>query len=197
MSTPLTVMVLVKEAFEELNVPYLVGGSVASSIHGMPRTTQDVDFVAAMTAEQVPPFVAALQDECYVDADMIYDAIRTKSSFNILHLATMHKADVFVQNTGRWEEEKMARRGPEPVKIGDHEEIIQVASPEDMVLQKLFWYWLGGSVSDRQWLDVTGMLKVQASKLDYHYLRQWADELQLTDLLQRAYQDSGIETHSP
>ena len=100
MSTPLTVMLLVKVAFENLDVPYLVGGSVASSIHGMPRTTVDVDFVAAMTSEHVPRFVAALQDESYLDADLIYDAIHTKSAFNILRLNSMHNANVFIQNTG-------------------------------------------------------------------------------------------------
>jgi hypothetical protein len=195
-SSPLTIMVLLKTEFERQSVPYLVGGSVASSVYGIPRTTRDVDFMAALADINVAPLVAALQDDCYIDADMIQDAIETQSSFNILHLPTMHKADVFVQPSNAWASEQMARRLPQKIVVNGREEVIQFACPEHMILQKLYWFRLGGGVSQYQLPDVVGMLKVQAGQLDYAYLRHWAKELNLTDLLQHAYEDAGIDAEA-
>jgi hypothetical protein len=192
-SSPLTIMVMLKAEFEKQNVPYLVGGSVASSVYGIPRTTRDVDFVADLTSVNVAPLVEALQSDCYIDADMIQDAIESQSSFNILHLPTMHKADVFVQQSNAWATEQMARRLPQKIVVNDREEVIQFACPEDMILQKLHWFRLGGGVSRYQLPDVVGMLKVQADHLDYGYLEHWALELDLTDLLTQAYEDAGIK----
>ncbi len=189
-------MRLMKQVFEELNIPYLVGGSIASAIHGIPRTTHDVDFVADVKAEHVPALVAALEAECYVDAEMIYEALRERSLFNVLHLSTMHKADVFPLEFTPWALEVWARHKAEPFRSGEEMEMIPIASPEDLVLQKLAWYRLGGGVSDRQWGDVTGILKVQAEALDLAYLRHWAADLGLTDLLLKAYEDAGIEDNA-
>jgi hypothetical protein len=190
--SPLTIMAMLKTEFEKLDVPYLVGGSVASSVYGIPRTTRDVDFVADLAIANIAPLVEALSDECYIDAEMIQDAIETRSSFNILHLPTMHKADVFVQQSNAWAAEQMARRLPQKIVINDREEVIQFACPEDMILQKLHWFRLGGGVSKYQLPDVAGILKVQADRLDYGYLKRWAQELNLTELLAQAYEDAGI-----
>jgi len=192
-SSPLTIMVLLKSEFEKQNVPYLVGGSVASSFYGIPDLELNVDFMADLKTVNIAPLVEALQDECYIDADMIRDAIDTQSSFNILHLPTMHKADVFVKPSNAWAAEQMARRLPQKIAVNDREEVIQFACPEHMILQKLHWFRLGGGVSKYQLPDVVGMLKVQAGYLDYEYLEHWAQELNLTDLLRQAYEDAGIK----
>lgn len=186
-------MRIMKTVFAELGIPYLIGGSIASSIHGFPRTTHDVDFVADVKDQHVPALVAALETDCYLDDELMYDAIRDRSMFSVLHLSSMHKADVFLVQATPWAAETLARRREKVFRLGEDEEVIYVASPEDMVLQKLIWFRMGGGVSDRQWGDITGMLKVQAEKLDYAYLRRWANTLGLSELLNQALSDSGIE----
>lgn len=182
--------------FEEIGISYMVGGSVASSIHGIVRYTQDIDFVADVREEQIAALVAAMQDDFYIDADTILDAIQTQTSFNVIHLPTMVKADIFLRKSDAWTQEVWSRRLAR--NVGDEAETraIYVASPEDMALQKLVWFRLGGGISDRQWGDVTGILKVQAETLDYGYLHRWAVQLGLTELLAQALQDAGI-TSSP
>ena len=93
---PLEVALKVTGVFERLSVPYLVGGSLASTLHGMVRTTQDADIVAGMRPEHIPAFLQALQDEFYMDDEMISDAILHHTSFNIIHRESMFKVDVFI-----------------------------------------------------------------------------------------------------
>lgn len=179
--------------FEEIGIDYMLGGSVASSRHGFPRFTHDVDIVADIREEHISPLMEALQEEFYVDDEMIRDAIATQSSWNVLHLATMVKADIFIVKSDAWSQSEWGRRRAERFEQADTIDIIYVATPEDMILQKLRWYRMGGEVSENQWKDVQGMLKVQGNALDFPYLNHWAQELQLTDLLKRAYEDAGIE----
>ena len=174
------------EAFEALAVPYLVGGSVATSVYGVPRSTLDVDVVAAMTADAVDPFVTALETHYYIDKDMIRDAIRRRASFNVIHLETMLKVDVFVLKERAFDNEAFRRRRRDTLEEGEAAKLVHVASPEDMILHKLEWYRKGGEVSERQWRDVLGVIKVQSSGLDVPYMQRWAGELGIQDLLERA-----------
>ena len=180
------------ETLDRLNIPYILGGSVASSVHGIFRTTNDVDFVVKMTQEQIAPFVSDLQAEFYVDDLSIQEAIETVSSFSVLHLATMVKSDFFLLPSGEWETQRWERS--QPINIGTTEEplLARVTAAEDMILQKLVWYRLGGYVSDRQWNDILGMLKIQVQKLDAVYLGHWAKRLGLLDLLKRANDEAAI-----
>jgi hypothetical protein len=180
-------------AFEALGIEYMVGGSIASSIHGIPRFTQDVDLVARFGSEPpIEELVRCLENEFYVDADMIRDAITHRSSFNVIYLVTMTKADVFVPEETAWKESEWSRRRREPIGSEGDSAPVMVASPEDMVLQKLLWYRMTGERSDRQWGDVQGILKVQGEALDFAYLRHWAAELELTPLLTQAFEDAGV-----
>lgn len=186
------VMEILARTFEHLGVEYLVGGSVASSVHGKPRLTHDVDFMADVRLEHVPGLVAALEADFYVDGDMITDAIETQSSFNVLHLPTMVKGDVFLYQPTPWKQSEWERR--RVVRIGTDEEAVEVlvASPEDMILQKLEWFRLGGGVSERQWNDVQGMLEGQSPTLEYDYMKYWAQELGLITLLEQAMDAAGV-----
>jgi hypothetical protein len=96
LSEPLLVVARMAAAFETLSVPYAVGGSLASSVYGIPKATQDVDLVADLRFQHVEPLVRGLSGEFYVDGDMITDAISRRACFNVVHLGTMFKADVFV-----------------------------------------------------------------------------------------------------
>jgi hypothetical protein len=183
---------ILTQTFDALTIEYMIGGSLASSVHGLYRYTNDVDIVADVREAHIAPLVAALEAQFYIDADMIRDAIQYESSFNVIYLEGMIKADIFIRQKSAWVDMEWSRRRIEKLGLGDAPSAY-VASPEDMILQKLRWFRLGGSVSDRQWGDITGMLKVQQPTLDYAYLKQWAAYLTLTDLLALAYDDSGID----
>jgi hypothetical protein len=182
---PIAVTVKVTAVLEKLNVPYFVCGSLASTIYGMVRTTQDSDLVTELRPEHVAPFVCALEDEFYVDEEMVADSIARCSSFNIIHRESMFKVDVFIAQMRPFAREQFARARRQSLSINPWVEAL-VSTAEDTLLAKLEWYRMGGEVSERQWRDVQGILKVQEGNLDLDYLRHWAEELKVSDLLERA-----------
>ncbi len=171
-------------ALEELGVAYRVGGSVASSALGVPRSTIDVDVVCTLSVEHVDAFVRALAATYYVDADMIRDAIARRASFNLVMLETMTKVDVFVSRGGIYDCEAFSRAVRMSLEPGTRE--FDIVTAEDIILRKLDWYRQGGGVSERQWSDVIGVLRVQAAALDFAYLEKWAALLDIETLLARA-----------
>ena len=179
------------EALEELGVPYHIGGSVASSIYGILRATIDADLIADLRLEHVRPLVIRLQTDYYIDEDMIRDAIKRRSSFNVIHLETMLKVDVYIPKSRPFDQEELRRVQQEVLLEGTRP--LNVASPEGTILNKLEWYRMGGEVSDRQWNDILGVLKVQGTHLDTAYLQRWAANLKVTDLLERALVDAGLK----
>ena len=184
---PIEVTLKVTAIFEQLSVPYLIGGSLASTLYGMIRTTQDSDIVAEMRPEHLQPFVHALQDEFYVDDEMIAEAIQRNASFNIIHRETMFKVDVFIPRPRPFLQSQLARAQRQTFSF-ESEVSAKFASPEDTILSKLEWYRMGGEVSERQWRDILGVLKTRAGELDLAYLKKWAADLKVTDLLERALQ---------
>ena len=187
---PVEVTLKVSGVFEKLGIPYLIGGSLASTLYGMVRTTQDADLVAEMRLEHVQPFVAALQDEFYVDDEMMVEAIQRNSSFNIIHRETMFKVDVFIPRPSPFLRSQLDRAQKQTFSF-ETEVSAKFSSPEDTILSKLEWYRMGGEVSERQWRDVLGVLKTRAGELDLDYLRKWADELHVDDLLERGMMETG------
>jgi hypothetical protein len=192
LSEPVAVTLLVIEALEALDVSYLIGGSLASAVHGVARATVDTDLVADLRSEHAERLAQALSDAFYVDVGAIHDAIRRRSSFNVIHLETMFKVDVFVHKRRPFDQAQFERRTAQVIAT-DPERTAYVASPEDTVLAKLEWYHMSGELSDRQWRDVLGVLKVQGERLDLVYLRQWAVALEVADLLERALTVVGQE----
>jgi len=178
----LAATLLVCAALEELGVEHVIGGSVASSMHGRPRSTQDVDLVADLRPEHAGRLAKALGESFYVDEKAISDATRRRSSFNVVHLETMTKIDVFVPTNEAVVRQQFLRRVQVPV--GDApEETLWVTSPEDIILQKLIWHDAGGRRSERQLRDVLGVVEVQGSRLDREYLEHWAGVAGVADLL--------------
>jgi hypothetical protein len=186
LSEPLHVVAKLTRIFDDFAIRYVVGGSLASSLYGIPRSTHDVDLVAEIGLPHVEALTNALADEFYVDAGMIRDAIRRHASFNVVHLATMFKADVFITRDDAWSREELLRARTEEFDTPEGKVSVHFASAEDTLLHKLVWYKLGNQVSDRQWGDVLGVLKVQAESLDREYLEHWARLLDVLDLLSRA-----------
>ncbi len=184
----------VVEAFEKLGIPYYIGGSVASSAYGIPRSTMDVDMVSDLKPAHVRSLVRMLESSYYIDENMILDAIGRRSSFNIIHLETMLKIDIFVAKNTPYDMETFRRRRKDTLDEEQETAEFYLVSPEDIILNKLAWFRLGGGVSDRQWNDVLGVLKVQKNLLDDNYLKHWASELKVEDLLERAFQDSDVSS---
>jgi len=188
-SEQMAVTLLVIDALEKLNVRYLIGGSLASALYGVPRATLDADLVADLRMENAEPLARALASAFYVDAEMIRDAIRQQRSFNVIHLDTAFKVDVFVRKKRAFDESQLARRTRQIVAT-DPERTAFVASAEDTILAKLEWYRNGGETSERQWRDVLGIVKTQGERLDKNYLRHWAVQLGVADLLERILREA-------
>jgi len=187
LSEPIQVTLKVITAFDRLGIPYLIGGSLASAVHGIVRATMDADLVAEIKPEQVLSLVASLESEFYIDAEMILDAIQYTSSFNLIHLETMFKVDVFILKQRPFDLNQMQRRISQ--SVGDSpEEQAYFSTAEDIILAKLEWFRAGGETSERQWRDIMGVLDLQGDRLDFKYLQTWATELGILDLLQRAIQ---------
>lgn len=190
LSEPLVVVARLARAFDALEIRYLIGGSLASSVYGIPRATQDVDLVADLKLPHVAAITSVLAGEFYVDADMIREAIERQASFNVIHLATMFKADVFILKGDPWSREEMTRARAEELDMPGGKLAVRFASPEDTLLHKLVWYELGNQISDRQWGDILGVLEVQGELLDREYLDRWAPVLDVAELLRRAREQS-------
>lgn len=185
---PIEVTIRVTQVLEKLSIPYFIGGSLASTLYGMVRTTQDADIVAIMQPKHLQPFVLALQDEFYMDDEMIAESIQHHSSFNIIHRESMFKVDIFIPQPRPFLQSQMAR-APKQTFLFESEVSAKFSSPEDVILAKLEWYRLGGEVSERQWRDILGVLKTRAGGLDLVYLRKWADELKVSDILECALRE--------
>jgi len=186
---PIEVTLKVTSVLENLGISYLIGGSLASTLYGMVRSTQDSDIVAEMRPKHVQAFITALQNEFFIDEEMIAESVKTNSSFNIIHRDTMFKVDVFIPQPRPFLQSQISRAQRQTFSL-DSEISANFASPEDTILSKLEWYRMGGEVSDRQWRDILGVMKTRAGDLDLDYLRKWGHELKVSDLLERAIDEA-------
>jgi hypothetical protein len=185
----ISAIIAVVDALESLDIPYYIGGSVASSAHGVVRSTLDADIVAELQLRHVAPLFAMLHDKYYLNENTMREAIQRRSCFNMIYLPTMFKVDVFVTKDRPYNRTAFQKI---QTKVFDEEtgRKFNVASPEDTILAKLEWYRLGDEISDRQWNDILGVMKVQQNALDRAYLEKWAVELGVNDLLAKAWAET-------
>jgi hypothetical protein len=189
MATPTEVLIEAIQVLEQLDIPYCVVGSFASSARGVRRATIDGDLVADLHAESVSELVEHLSArDFYVDEVAVQRAIDAERSFNAIHRESMFKIDIHVSRDP-FSKMEMERRLPEKI-IPNSDRVIYIATAEDTVIAKLSWFRKGGDVSDRQWSDVLGILKVQKNKLDYEYIQQWSERLEVGDLLAKALSEA-------
>jgi len=183
---PLEAIAAVASAFDLLGVRWYIGGSVASSARGLARASLDVDVVADLRPGHATPFVARLRDAFYASEEAVAEAIRTRGSFNVIHLPTGMKVDVFVLSGRSFDRQALERAVAEPLDAEGSGPRYPVATAEDVILAKLDWFRLGGETSERQWGDVLGVLRTSGPSIDPSYLESTAESLGLSDLLRRA-----------
>jgi hypothetical protein len=175
-------------ALDRLGIAYLIGGSLASSVQGEPRATNDIDFVVELLEEHVPDLMAALGRDFEADPEALGEAIRHGSSSNIFHLPSMTKLDLFIRRDAPFDRSEFSRRQSLEVRPGVS---LSFKSPEDTVLRKLLWFVSGGQVSSVQWRDVVEVLRVSGPTMDAVYLAQWSANLGIQELLARAQREAG------
>jgi hypothetical protein len=182
----------VLRAFQTIGIAHALSGSMASSIHGISRSTRDADILVEAFPGREEELVAASGPDYYAPLSTIQDAVRRRTSFNILNAESGFKAGVSVCKDTAFEREALSRRIVfHPPALSD--EPFYICTAEDIVLFKLRWYRLGNEISEQQWKDVLNVMRVQAGALDETYLDHWATELKLTDLLARAREESRLE----
>jgi hypothetical protein len=179
----------VGDAFTRLGIPYALGGSWASSFHGEPRSTFDADITVEPFPGLESALVASFGPDYYVSLDAVTEAVSGSRTFNIINTIAGFKVDVFVRKDTPFARSVMSRRAP-VVAEGNPGFNLVMISAEDTILLKLEWYRLGGEISERQWLDVLGVMRVQADRLDQGYLDRWAIDLGVADLLADARRDA-------
>jgi len=188
MDLPLSVLLQVTTTLEQQNISYLLVGSFASSIHGMYRSTADIDILAEIHTEQIRPLFDVLQKSFYVDEHAMRDAVAQGRSFNAIHFDSVFKVDIFIAKGDEFALSQLNRRQLRGISP-EQDEMVYVATAEDTVLAKLRWYRTGHETSTTQWNDVLGVLGTSRSSLDVEYLRTWAGKLGVEDLLQQALDD--------
>jgi len=174
----------------DLNIEYAVGGSYASSHHGIPRYTFDADIaVEPFPGKERLLALNLTKQALYVDEGPIREAVSRRSSFNIIDLKTTFKIDIFVNKKRAYDREIFTRR-PKAEVLGANQGLYRVIAAEDSILLKLEWYRLGNEISDQQWKDVLNVMKIQGDNLDQTYLDHWAHEIGVSDLLVRVRADA-------
>jgi len=186
----LVAMIPVIEAFECLGIRHYLSGSIACSIHGLPRGAQDIDFLADIQLEHVCPLIDHLQAAYTINAQALRDAIAQRNAFTLLHLSSLVKVDIMLPRGTAFD--SLVSQRAQQLSLIEGYKPLWIASPEDVVLLGLEWYRDGEATADDQWNDILGVLKVQAPTLDLTYLRHVAQTLNISGLLEQAFIDAGI-----
>jgi hypothetical protein len=189
-------LIELKEGLDQAEVEYLIVGSLASSVHGLPRATRDAALIVLIGRQQVSRLATALKPRFYLSEDAALEAVRHGTSFNVIHEDTFFQVDFFVAEPTAFDKSQFDRR--ECIEIDpDRAFSMPFQSAEDSILSKLDWFRQGREVSARQWQDVMGILRAQGGSLDLGYLRRWAANLGVDDLLQRALEEVYPQSDTP
>lgn len=186
------IALLVAAAVDQVGGGYFVGGSLASSMQGEPRATNDVDIVIELPLGKIREFVEALGSDFEVDVDGLRLALLNGTSCNVFFLPVLTKVDLFGVGPTPYDEVEFSRR--RSVLVRDPDVHLVLKTPEDPVLRKLWWFRQGGDVSERQWRDVVQVLKIGGSAMDANYMERWSVSLQVDDLLQRAREQAARDS---
>lgn len=188
---PVAVTLRVTSVLESLGVSYAISGSLASALYGVARATQDVDIIADLQPAHVRSMVDRLIGEFYIDDEIAAREVVHRGSFNLIHRESMFKVDIFVARNHPLDKAVLARARRQVLHT-EPEVSASLISPEDAIVAKLLWYRQGREVSDRQWRDIVGMLRVLGNSMDRTYLKQFAQQMGVSDLLQKAEAEANL-----
>lgn len=161
---------------ERAQVPYMLTGSVASSAHGIPRSTRDIDIVIGPTRVQLLTLMLEFpSDRYYADEQQALQAPANRSQFNVIDFATGWKVDFIIAQDSPYARTAFARR----VRVDIAGTVVCIASPEDVLLAKLQWAKVGES--NRQLQDAGGILRTQGDKVDLPYVERWVRDLHVEE----------------
>lgn len=191
LNDPISLALAIAEILDSLEIPYLVGGSVASGLYGEPRSTQDIDLVVDLSLAKAAELIQVVQTRFYTSEDAVKDAILRQASFNLIDLESLGKIDIFVLKENPFHRSEFQRRQAKVVRTNPDRYLI-IATPEDIILQKLLWFKMTRHESQKQWRDILGVMKLQGENLDFGYLWRWADTIGVTESLQQALTESGL-----
>jgi hypothetical protein len=178
-------LVQIAQRLESVGIAFMVAGSVASSFHGQPRATNDIDLVIAPTHTQLDQFLALFADPYYVSAEAARDALKQNSMFNIIEFTSGWKVDLIIRKARPFSIEEFQRRKVEVLQGCT----LPIASPEDVMLSKLEWNLI--TPSDRQVQDALNVAMAQWPTLDLAYLRKWAANLGVAEPLEELLKTAG------
>lgn len=178
---PEDVLSVILASLDDFGIPYMVTGSFAGNVHGIPRATHDADIVVEATETQLRRFVEKSQGDFYVHLPAALDALRSYGMFNMVHLSTGFKVDMIIRKPRPFSQEEFQRR--KQIRLNRFE--TWFASAEDVILTKLEWSQTGNS--ERQFLDAVNIARVQDEQLDRAYLKKWAPALNVTELLDKLF----------
>jgi hypothetical protein len=180
------------DALDDMKIDYAIGGSIASSVYGKVRFTQNADVTVTSFADKAERLYNVLKENFYISKNAMYQAISNRSFFNVIHLKSAFKIDIFVRKDDDFHRQLFLRR--KKVRFDESiEHLFDIVSAEDIILLKLQWYQSAGCISERQWSDVLGVLAVQAQSLDMKYLKSCSEKLGFSDIFNGAIQESKIE----
>jgi len=164
------------EALKRAGIPYMLTGSMASSMHGQPRASNDIDVVIAPTVEQLRSLKSLLpESEYYFDLDDALESLKRRQQFNVLDLSGGWKIDLIIQKSRPFSITEFDRR----VEVDVQGLRLHTATAEDVVLAKLEWAKIGAS--KRQIEDAAGILKIRSAELDRNYIEHWVQDLALQE----------------
>ncbi len=181
--TPEDGLKLLLSKLDECGIPYMIAGSFASNIHGLPRATQDADVVIEAERSNLEQFLGSLGSAFYRSPDAALDALVREQMFNVVHLETGFKVDLIIRKSRPFSKVEFARRRP-AFYLGENR---WFATVEDTILAKLEWSKMAGS--ERQFNDALNVAKLQRNNLDRDYLEKWAEDLEVLDLLEKLFRE--------
>jgi hypothetical protein len=182
-SDELDILKSVTARLEAAGISYMVTGSMATNFYATPRMTRDIDLVVELEEADVERVATLFQDEYYIDREMVRQAVRNQSMFNMIHSTVVVKVDCVVRKDSEYRRQEFSRR--RTVIIDGRP--ITIVAPEDLILSKL--EWAKESHSQMQLDDVRNLLR-SVENLDYAYLDRWADRLGLTELCREVQHDA-------
>ncbi len=168
------------EALESLAISYMLVGSLSSNAYGVPRLTQDADFVIELETTDIGRIASNLGEPFRLDPQLTFETVTATHRHEVLFGDSGFKIELFHLSEDAHDQERFRRRVRQEV-MGKP---VWLPTPEDVVIWKLRWSKDGGRTKDFE--DVRSVLAVQGDTLDWPHIHRWCDTHGTRELLEQA-----------